>query len=118
MSNQYMAKVEAEKWTTITIPSGTTVSNAIFLNSSNLSGIITPANLRGVTSITLTHSDKETGTFTPYKDSNSVSWFITLSTSSTLSINPLNVKGLLPWIKFVPNTAPSADLVIETIIGG
>lgn len=87
-----------------------------FTSLYTISGVITPADLRGVASLTILHSDRADGTFTLYKDSSNNAWDIALATSSTHSINPLNVSGLLQFIKLKGNANVSvADLVIKVL---
>jgi hypothetical protein len=87
-----------------------------FTSLYTISGIITPDNLRGVASLTILHSDSANGVFTPYKDSSNNAWSITLATSSTHSINPLNVSGLLQFIKLKgDDDATGDDLVIKVL---
>lgn len=103
----------------VTIASGSDTSGAIFLGNNVLAAINTPASLRSIATLTITHSDSENGTYLPYKASDGTDWTITLVASSTHSINPLNAFGLLPYIKLKGNTnASGGDLVLDVLIAG
>lgn len=99
-----------------TIPSGGSASGVIDAGKMLPMNITTPANLRGVATLTITHSDQPNGTFTVLKQLNSATnYTITLTASSTIPIDTMLTQGL-GYIKLIPDAAPNADLVLK--VGG
>ena len=101
---------------TVTIASGASTSVAIRTAPGVLAGISVGASLAGLTSITLTGSDKEDGVFRAIKNNSGTATAFALSTDSYLGLS--NDLGLPKpeFIKLVGNTTTSADLAIDVYI--
>lgn len=97
-----------------TILSGATLSGVIDAQKCLVCNITAPSNLRGVTTVTITHSDQPDGTFTTLTtlSSGAADYTITLTASKTIPLDTGLTAGL-GYIKLVPNTAPNADLVLK-----
>lgn len=100
-----------------TILSGTTssgFSGVVDAQKCLVCNITTDANLRGVASVRIFHSDQPNGTFTVLKQLNSATdYTITLTASSTIPIDTGLTAGL-GYIKLAPNaTVTGGDLILK-----
>lgn len=100
-----------------TLASGTTssqFSGVVDASACLVCNITTPADLLGVASIKIFHSEEPDGTFTVLKQLNSAAdYSITLTASSTIPIDTGLTAGL-GYIKLQPNaTVTGGDLVLK-----
>lgn len=100
-----------------TLPVGTTssqFSGIVDAGKCLVCNITAPADLLGVASVRIFHSDQPNGTFTVLKQLNSATdYTITLTASSTIPIDTGLTAGL-GYIKLAPNaTVTGGDLVLK-----
>ncbi len=101
---------------TITIANGTSTSVPIRTTPGVLAGISVGGSLAGLTSITLTGSDKEDGTFRAIRNNSGTATTFTLATDSFLGLSNDLALPKPEFIRLVGNTNTNANLAIDVYI--
>jgi hypothetical protein len=99
----------------VNIPNGSTTSTAVGVPSGVVVGIQFPATMTG-TSVTLTSSHLQSGTYRNHYIAAGTALTIPFVASSTVQINANDVSALSQWIKVISNGTEGASRDLKLII--